>query len=193
MHRVYEIFEVWPDGSTVKRAVVSGLEFAKVKLDALAERKSYECKTVDSHFFCASSAIEGVARGGRSTTLNGTANVLDPLTVVPHRSQSLLLEITANSCRPGIFVGGIGLNGGNSQRLVPIWMKNHDVDGQRPVVLLLTLNEQGAPELFLAVIVDSLPNPYGHRIARDLKMPCISSMTTHFELAALCAGDWVQF
>ena len=44
MNRVYEIFEVWPDGSTVKRAVVSGLEFAKVTLDRLAERTSYECK-----------------------------------------------------------------------------------------------------------------------------------------------------
>ncbi len=48
MHRVYEIFEVWPDGSTVKRAVVSGLEFAKVTLDALAERTSHECKAVDA-------------------------------------------------------------------------------------------------------------------------------------------------
>ena len=44
MNRVYEIFEVWPDGSTVTRAVVSGLEFAKVTLDRLAERTSYECK-----------------------------------------------------------------------------------------------------------------------------------------------------
>jgi len=48
MNRVYEIFEVWPDGSTVKRAVVSGLEFAKVTLDRLAERTSYECKAADA-------------------------------------------------------------------------------------------------------------------------------------------------
>ena len=48
MHRVYEIFEVWPDGSTVKRAVVSGLEFAKVMLDALAKRTSHECMAADA-------------------------------------------------------------------------------------------------------------------------------------------------
>src|SRR5206468_2295132 len=48
MNRVYEIFEVWPDGSTVTRAVVSGLEFAKVTFDRLAERTSYECKAADA-------------------------------------------------------------------------------------------------------------------------------------------------
>lgn len=48
MHRVYEIFEVWPDGSMLKRATVSGLEFAKVTLDALAERTSYECMAADA-------------------------------------------------------------------------------------------------------------------------------------------------
>jgi protein-disulfide isomerase-like protein with CxxC motif len=48
MHRVYEIFEVWPDGSLLKKAVVSGLEFAKVTLDALAERTGHECMAADA-------------------------------------------------------------------------------------------------------------------------------------------------
>jgi hypothetical protein len=36
-----------PDGSTVKRAVVFGLEFAKVALEALSKRTSNECIAAD--------------------------------------------------------------------------------------------------------------------------------------------------
>ena len=47
MYRVYEILEVMPDGSTIKRSVVSGLEFAKVALEALAKRTTNECLAAD--------------------------------------------------------------------------------------------------------------------------------------------------
>lgn len=47
MYRSYEILEVMPDGSTVKRMVVHGLEFAKVALEDLARRTSNECIAAD--------------------------------------------------------------------------------------------------------------------------------------------------
>lgn len=47
MYRSYEILEVMPDGSTVKRMVVHGLEFAKVTLEDLAKRTSNECIAAD--------------------------------------------------------------------------------------------------------------------------------------------------
>lgn len=47
MYRSYEILEVKPDGSTVKRASISGLEFAKVTLEDLAKRTSNECIAAD--------------------------------------------------------------------------------------------------------------------------------------------------
>lgn len=47
MYRSYEIFEVMPDGSTVKRSVLSGLEFAKVALENLSKRTNNECIAAD--------------------------------------------------------------------------------------------------------------------------------------------------
>lgn len=47
MYRSYEILEVMPDGSTVKRMVVRGLEFAKVALEGLAKRTANECIAED--------------------------------------------------------------------------------------------------------------------------------------------------
>lgn len=47
MYRTYEILEVMPDGSTVKRATISGLEFAKVTLENLARRTANECIAAD--------------------------------------------------------------------------------------------------------------------------------------------------
>lgn len=47
MYRTYEILEVMPDGSAVKRTVVHGLEFAKVTLEDLAKRTSNECIAAD--------------------------------------------------------------------------------------------------------------------------------------------------
>lgn len=47
MYRTYEILEVMPDGSTVKRMVVHGVEFAKVTLEDLAKRTSNECIAAD--------------------------------------------------------------------------------------------------------------------------------------------------
>ena len=47
VYRSYEILEVMPDGSTVKRNVVSGVEFAKVTLESLAKRTSNECIAAD--------------------------------------------------------------------------------------------------------------------------------------------------
>ena len=47
MYRTYEIFEVMPDGSSVKRMVVHGLEFAKVTLEDLARRTTNECFAAD--------------------------------------------------------------------------------------------------------------------------------------------------
>jgi hypothetical protein len=43
VHRVYEIFEVMPDGSSLKGAVVSGLEFARLALEELSKRTTNEC------------------------------------------------------------------------------------------------------------------------------------------------------
>lgn len=48
MYRSYEILEVMPDGSTVKRSVVNGLEIAKVTLENLSQRTSNECIAADS-------------------------------------------------------------------------------------------------------------------------------------------------
>lgn len=47
VYRSYEILEVLPDGSSVKRAVVRGLEFAKVTLEDLATRTTNECIAAD--------------------------------------------------------------------------------------------------------------------------------------------------
>lgn len=47
MYRTYEILEVMPDGSTVKRTVGHGLEFAKIALEDLARRTSNECIAAD--------------------------------------------------------------------------------------------------------------------------------------------------
>lgn len=48
MYRWYEILEVMPDGSTVKRSVVNGLEIAKVTLENLSQRTSNECIAADA-------------------------------------------------------------------------------------------------------------------------------------------------
>ena len=47
VYRSYEILEVLQDGSSVKRAVVLGLEFAKVALEDLARRTANECIAAD--------------------------------------------------------------------------------------------------------------------------------------------------
>lgn len=47
MYRSYEIIEVMPDGSTVKRSVVNGLEFAKLMLEDLSKRTTNECMAAD--------------------------------------------------------------------------------------------------------------------------------------------------
>jgi hypothetical protein len=47
VYRSYEILEVLPDGSSVKRAVVMGLEFAKVALEDLSTRTTNECIAAD--------------------------------------------------------------------------------------------------------------------------------------------------
>jgi hypothetical protein len=48
MDRVYEISEVLPDGSTHRVTVVSGLEFAKMVLESLANRTKNECFAADA-------------------------------------------------------------------------------------------------------------------------------------------------
>lgn len=48
MNRVYEIFEVPPNGSPQRVTVVSGVEFAKMVLEALAKRTSNECFAADA-------------------------------------------------------------------------------------------------------------------------------------------------
>jgi len=48
MDRVYEIFEVLPDGSPHRVTVVSGLEFAKMVLESLASRTNNECFAADA-------------------------------------------------------------------------------------------------------------------------------------------------
>lgn len=47
VYRSYEIVEVMPDGSPVKRTVALGLEFAKLTLEDLARRTSNECIAAD--------------------------------------------------------------------------------------------------------------------------------------------------
>ena len=47
MYGAYEILEVLPDGSTIKRTVVTGLEFAKVALEALSKHTTNECIAAD--------------------------------------------------------------------------------------------------------------------------------------------------
>jgi hypothetical protein len=47
VYRSYEILEVLPDGSSVKRAVVRDLEFAKVTLEDLSTRTTNECIAAD--------------------------------------------------------------------------------------------------------------------------------------------------
>lgn len=48
MYRTYEILEVLPDGSSVKRSVALGLEFAKVTLEDLSKRTTNECIAADA-------------------------------------------------------------------------------------------------------------------------------------------------
>jgi hypothetical protein len=48
MHREYEIFEVLPNGSVRRAAIVCGLEFAKVTLHGRAKRTPNECFAADS-------------------------------------------------------------------------------------------------------------------------------------------------
>jgi hypothetical protein len=48
MHRVYEIFEVLPNGSPRSVTAVSGLEFAKMVLEGVAKRSSNECFVSDT-------------------------------------------------------------------------------------------------------------------------------------------------
>jgi len=48
MYSVYEIFEVLPNGSTLKISRVSGLEFANLALRELAKRTRNECFVADA-------------------------------------------------------------------------------------------------------------------------------------------------
>ena len=48
MHRVYEIFEVLPNGSPQRVTVVSGLDSAKIKLHELARNTGNECFASDA-------------------------------------------------------------------------------------------------------------------------------------------------
>ena len=48
MYRVYEIFEVPPNGSPQRVTVVSGLEFARMVLEGLAKRTTNECFAADA-------------------------------------------------------------------------------------------------------------------------------------------------
>jgi hypothetical protein len=48
MYRVYEIFEVMPNGSPQKVTIVSGLEFAKVALERLTKHTNDECYAADA-------------------------------------------------------------------------------------------------------------------------------------------------
>jgi hypothetical protein len=48
MHRVYEIFEVPPNGSPQRVTVVSGLESAKSKLYEIADHTNNECFAADA-------------------------------------------------------------------------------------------------------------------------------------------------
>ena len=49
MYRAYDIFEVMPDGTTIKRVAVSGLEFAKLSLEELSRRTTNECIAADRY------------------------------------------------------------------------------------------------------------------------------------------------
>lgn len=49
MYRAYDIFEVMPAGSTIKRAAVSGLEFAMLSLEELSRRTTNECFAADRY------------------------------------------------------------------------------------------------------------------------------------------------
>jgi len=49
VYRAYDIFEVMPDGFTIKRAAVSGLEFAKLSLEELSKRTTNECFAADGY------------------------------------------------------------------------------------------------------------------------------------------------
>jgi hypothetical protein len=49
VYRPYDIFEVMPDGSPIKRAAVTGLEFAKLSLEELSRRTSNECFAADRY------------------------------------------------------------------------------------------------------------------------------------------------
>jgi len=48
MYSVYEIFEVLPDGSTLRTSRESSLEFAKLALQELAKRTKNECFVADA-------------------------------------------------------------------------------------------------------------------------------------------------
>jgi hypothetical protein len=48
MHRVYEIFEVMPNGSPQRVTAVTGLEFAKVAIENLVKQTNNECSVVDA-------------------------------------------------------------------------------------------------------------------------------------------------
>lgn len=48
MYRVYEIFEVPPNGSPQRVTAVSGLEFARMVLEGLAKRTTNECFAADA-------------------------------------------------------------------------------------------------------------------------------------------------
>ena len=48
MYRTYGIYEVLTDGTSQKVNVVAGLEFAKIALQALAERTNNECFAADA-------------------------------------------------------------------------------------------------------------------------------------------------
>jgi hypothetical protein len=47
MQRVYEIFEILPNGAPQRVHVVAGLEFAKITLQGLAKRTNNECFAAD--------------------------------------------------------------------------------------------------------------------------------------------------
>jgi len=48
MHRVYEIFEVMPNGTPQRVSVISGVEFVKLALQGLAKRTKNECFAADA-------------------------------------------------------------------------------------------------------------------------------------------------
>ncbi len=48
MQRVYEIFEVMPNGTPQRVTVISGVEFAKLALQGLAKRTKNECFAADA-------------------------------------------------------------------------------------------------------------------------------------------------